>query len=439
MGISSLFRKGQSARQSVISTRRSSAVIENLEDRTLMSTYYVATGGSNDASGSIKAPLKTIQYAINKAKDGDTINVRGGDYRLSSGLRITKGLTIQGYGSEKVRIIAPTSDANIENAVNTGEADNVRLRKLDISGGYYYAIKSEGGDRLLIDRCRVHDSGRDVIKLTPGTDRSIIQNTRIYNSGRRDPSNAEGIDAVNANDAILRDSTIYDTTTNGVYYKGGSRNTIIERNRITRTGHSAILLGQSTDPEFFSDNNPNHYESINGIVRNNVVWNVEGAGVGAWGALNARIYNNTLYNVAKTYFGGLLVQSENDLASRNVSLRNNIVVVGGNRPILNIREGGLTGDFDSNYNLFSRINGSGSTVVDEVHGYNGGIAGWKAMGFDTRTLTGNPKLDAGRGYRLSSSSSAINRGITLSAVTNDLDKQSRPLSGRTDIGADERA
>jgi len=44
-------------------------------------TYFVSNNGSDDALGSINAPLKSIQMAVNKSKPGDLIIIRGGVYR----------------------------------------------------------------------------------------------------------------------------------------------------------------------------------------------------------------------------------------------------------------------------------------------------------------------------------------------------------------------
>ena len=81
-----------------------------------------------------------------------------------------------------------------------------------------------------------------MIKLTPATDYSQIVRNEIYNSGLRDGSNAEGIDAVQANYASFRKNYVHDTATNGVYFKGGSVHTRDreEHRRADRTlGHPA--------------------------------------------------------------------------------------------------------------------------------------------------------------------------------------------------------
>lgn len=51
-------------------------------------TYYVATDGNDLGDGSIGAPFGTFDYAIDQTSPGDTIFVRGGNYSLSTRVRI---------------------------------------------------------------------------------------------------------------------------------------------------------------------------------------------------------------------------------------------------------------------------------------------------------------------------------------------------------------
>tara|TARA_R110002072_G_scaffold284006_1_gene447787 strand:+ start:7505 stop:8812 length:1308 start_codon:yes stop_codon:yes gene_type:complete len=52
-------------------------------------TYFIATDGSDDQSGTIEEPFGTFDHAIRIAEAGDTIFVRGGKYTLSHGIEIS--------------------------------------------------------------------------------------------------------------------------------------------------------------------------------------------------------------------------------------------------------------------------------------------------------------------------------------------------------------
>lgn len=81
---------------------------EALESRTLLSTIYVATNGSDSADGSLGAPFRTIQQAAQRAEPGDTVLVRGGTYRETvtparSGTS-SRPITYKPYNGERVTI-----------------------------------------------------------------------------------------------------------------------------------------------------------------------------------------------------------------------------------------------------------------------------------------------------------------------------------------------
>lgn len=62
---------------------------------------FVATTGSNSASGTRSAPLRTLGAAVQKARSGRTIVLRGGTYRESVGM-VGKRVDIQSYPGERV-------------------------------------------------------------------------------------------------------------------------------------------------------------------------------------------------------------------------------------------------------------------------------------------------------------------------------------------------
>ena len=59
-------------------TRR--AVLEVLEERQLLSTYYVSPDGSDSAAGGSSTPWATLQNAANQVQAGDVVQVAAGDY-----------------------------------------------------------------------------------------------------------------------------------------------------------------------------------------------------------------------------------------------------------------------------------------------------------------------------------------------------------------------
>ena len=72
----------------------------------LCATYYVAPTGSDSAAGTLAAPYKSIQVAVDKAAAGDSILLRGGTYSPTKNIQIKKSgtssarITLAAYQSE---------------------------------------------------------------------------------------------------------------------------------------------------------------------------------------------------------------------------------------------------------------------------------------------------------------------------------------------------
>jgi hypothetical protein len=71
--------------------------------------YYVATNGSDAASGAIGAPFKTITYAVTQMGAGDTCFIRGGTYHEVVSFSGKNNLTFTAYPGETV-----TMDGTVE-------------------------------------------------------------------------------------------------------------------------------------------------------------------------------------------------------------------------------------------------------------------------------------------------------------------------------------
>jgi hypothetical protein len=204
------------------------------------------------------------------------------------------------------------------------ETSGVTLRGLEVSGGFYAVYLGSQWDyddtpldnlaahSVVIEDCVLHDAGRDVVKIPAGCDDVTIRRCEIYNSGTGYPDgtpqeekNAEGIDAVNADDMHVSDTYIHDTATTCLYVKGGSIGTVIERTRVERCGDLGIVLGFDTSPEFFDlTANPGYYESIGGVVRNCVIADTGLAGLGLYATRDAHLLHNTVMRAGRQRAGG---------------------------------------------------------------------------------------------------------------------------------------
>src|SRR4051812_6092641 len=90
-------------------SRIRAAACEALESRTLLSaSYFVAANGSDNNSGTISAPFRTIQRAANVALAGDKVEIRSGTYHEDVIPRHSgapgKPIVFEAYNGENVTV-----------------------------------------------------------------------------------------------------------------------------------------------------------------------------------------------------------------------------------------------------------------------------------------------------------------------------------------------
>lgn len=431
-------------------------------------TWYVATNGNDNNVGSLSNPFKTLPAAIDAANPGDVILLRGGNY-VSQEIRINKSnLYIKSYPGEWAVITAVTNVEDVSSCLwyNEPETSGGTLERLEIVGGYYYAVKFEtnwdwdnsvpfsqrrGVSNVTVKDCNIHHSGRDAIKLTPACANISILNCDIHHTGVGPGAlidlNAEGIDNVNAPNLTVRGCHIHDVATTGIYVKGGGRNCIIEGNVVENCGEGGIYLGFYTDAEWFDTNsNPTYFENINGLVINNLIVNTQHAGLGLWGAKDAQVYNNTVINGGQAEHAGLFLNTtdvwlDDDhsarVGSQNIRVQNNIFVQSATQTLalVRVREGALAGNSNViDNNIYYDPNGA-VFLDDNLDWQEWSLAQWKSQTFrDLHSFDTDPKLNAT--HHLLAGSPCINAGVNLPMVTRDLDGHLR-TDGANDIGADE--
>jgi hypothetical protein len=443
--------------------------------------WFVSPDGSDDnGTGSIAQPFRTIGHVLAPANGiveaGDTVTLRGpaGNNTYNEcEVRLRLPLTLRSHAGEMAHIHCDISNVDTVAVQIDPGASGSRLSRLEISGGYYYGVflqtdweqgANEAGHGpldVIIEDSKIHDTGRDAIKITPHSDRATIRRCEIWNSGAiyppgtpLDDKNAEGIDNVNGSGMVVEDSWIHDTATTGVYFKGGAADVIVQRNRIVNPGFAGILVGFDTSPEYFDlDINPGYHEAIRGIVRNNIIVGGAYSGIGLYASRDAVVVNNTIIGTAAEghaaiYFGVTFQDwDENALrpANTNPLIRNNLIVQDG-RPCIAIRYSdelgglsGLDGSPGTDHNAF-HDDQSACEFIDRRPGSpldgGGTLAQWRShTGTDAESF--EAPLPLSPDGHLLPGNPAINAGEARADVTDDIDGQ--PRSGPNDIGADELA
>ena len=400
--------------------------------------YVSPSGNDAAATGSIDKPFKSINAALATAQPGDTVILRGGTYREGINVRIRQpNITIKSAKGEWAVIDLTVYDSRHDEDSGVYfdvDSSGGKLQSVEVIGGFYAVCletRWDWGDRnnrtgasnITIEDCIVHDSRYDVIKVKPNCNNVIIRYNEIYNSGQafagrpqNGEDNAEGIDNVNGNNMTVHNNYIHDICSNAIYAKGGAMDVLIENNRIEKAYGAGIMVGFDTSPEYFDlTKNPNYYENIRGIVRNNLIINTGWEGIGLYGSKDAQIYNNTLVNVANggqyhsaIYFG-LTYQDWESYAGRpanvNPNIHHNIICQPSSivRPMIEIRYanelGGMSA-LDGSPVMYSNcyyVAGKSAVFTDRRPRSileDAGLAAWQFhIGGDDGSLEVDPALD----------------------------------------------
>ncbi|WP_165967308.1 right-handed parallel beta-helix repeat-containing protein [Luteimonas aestuarii] len=409
-------------------------------------TWHVSHAGDDDkGKGSEARPFRTLMRVFNTSngvvRAGDTVLVHGGGPRYDEcDVRLRVPVTLRSAPGPRAHIHCDLDQENTVTVQVDPGASGSRVSNLEISGGYFYGVMLQtyweqggptdqaGASDVVLEDLLIHGTGRDGIKITPKSNRATIRRVEIHSTGQRDASNADGIDNVNGDGMVVEDSYIHDTATTGLYFKGGARDVLVQRNRIENTGDAGILVGFDTSVQFFDlDANPGYYEAIRGTVRNNVIRNTGYSGIGLYASKDAVVANNTIIDAGRkghaAIFFGIVFQDWDDKAGRppntNATIRNNLVVQSGGNCV-EIRHSpelgglvGLEGAPGLDWNGYP-TRGGGCRFVDHrpgtpMVGARGDFERWRArMGADAhsvladfaldeqgRPLPGSPALGAG--------------------------------------------
>ncbi|MDX1948586.1 MAG: Calx-beta domain-containing protein [Pirellulaceae bacterium] len=457
----------------IAARRRQLGRIECLEVRQLMaSDFYVAPTGDDWAAGTLAAPFQTIRRALDAAQPGDTITLRGGVHQGGINIDIDN-LTIRSQPGEWAVIESPLTeltDGRANSVIRYGfDVVGGRLENLEITGGYWYGVMfwdwwdptweagstHIGASGITLEGVKVHNTGVDGIKITPGANDITILNSEIHSTGRRTASSADGIDNNNGDRMVARGNYLHDIPSIGILTSGGAEEVLIEQNLVQDTAGAGIVVGYYSELEWLEPAaNPGYFASIDTIARNNIVVDAGQAGIGIYGALDALVYNNTLVNAADDaqapiQFGGYDMWVSNTapsyyhVASVNPTVVNNIVVTNpdNHTRMVDIREGSIAGPLTLDYNLYFGSSTRGVLFIDRNLTGDGTpeqtFSQWQAnYGYDTHSLVANPLLDAD--WHLTAASPAIGKALALAGLTDDFDGNPRLADPpRPDLGADE--
>lgn len=391
----------------------------------LSADYYVAPDGDNNHPGSITEPWETLQHAAGQMLPGDQLHVRAGNYagmHLTTSGTAASSIRIGPYNGETV--VIDTDNPITPDGINLEGASYVIVEGLRVEGATRAGIRAVLCEHVRIGNNEVIDNGRW------GIFTGFCDDLLIHDNVASGSVDEHGIYVSNSGDRpIIRDNIIFNNHANGIHANGDISQggdgiiseAVIERNIIFNNGEAG---GSAINLDGVQDS----------VIRNNLIYATHASGIslyqidGGGASTNNRVLNNTVL-VASDGRWALNIQN----GSTGNQVFNNILYSAHNfRGSIDIDADALVG-FVSDHNLVMdrfTIDG-GNSIID--------LADWQALGQDLNSAVSTPELifvDPGiDNYHPAPEGPAVDTGLILGDVTDDLNRNPRPAGASHDIGA----
>lgn len=420
-------------------------------------TLYIANNGNDQNPGTmLAAPLRTIDGAARIALPGDIIELRAGSY---TGTTISRPgsaqawITLRPHNKEKVKIFSarpgrptlyfyhPTCDEYAPPGRPCQAMywiiEGLEVEGSGAGGSEDYVVKIDTPSVKLIGN-NLWGSAADIIKLVHTANDVEILNNEIHHPRAKPGANAQGVDITGASRTRVAYNYVHDIPSIGMYAKGNARNTVFENNRVENIWSHGIMLGQETDAHRLRDG---RYETYDGVIRNNIIVSTGWSCFATSSSRNVRIYNNSCYKTGGELHGAVLVSNESEVhqAGTQIDIRNNIIHVDGDRPVVKISNNALTDQstltMDNNIYWSHR----GAQAVRFTWRDRGmesvAFDAWRKSGQDKASLVVDPQYADAVTLKIKSSSPAAGSGFNLESVTVDYGGASRACQTQKSIGA----
>lgn len=335
----------------------------------------------------------------------------------------------------------------IENTATNGNAHGIAI---------YGDDPSQSIHNLLID-------GNEIKRCILGWSESLVLNGNVRNftvtNNTIHDNNNIGIDFIGhegicstpsldrARDGVCAYNTIYniDTSTNpayngdrggdGIYVDGGTR-IIIEGNRVYNCNIGIEIASEHAGQD-------TSYVT----VRNNIVFknHIMGIAMGGYdihrgSTISCNIIGNTLYHndILSEGNGEICLQYD----TQNNTIKNNILVAHHQNLFISNNFTANTGN-EVDYNLYYGPGGENAAQWQWKKNYYNGFTNWQNSSLqDAHSVFADPRLTApeSENFHIRRYSPAVGKGIQLMDALigrYDIDKQTRIMGGKIDIGADE--
>ncbi len=299
-----------------------------------LQVIHVSLAGSNTASGSESAPLRTIQEAVNRATPGTTIMVEAGTYVETVKFNVSglpgapiSLISVDGPGAAK---IVPNADTTRKATIAAFGEENIVISGFDVSGGGRLEngiqFGMNGTDftdmtaNIVIKDNIVHDTVRDGIKVSHGDYVYIVDNT-VSHAGD------QGIDFVAVNNSVIaRNDVSYITgSAPALFVKAGSTNILIAQNHVSHAASDGITVGGWTGGSTWMRPGFTEWQAKNVLVIDNHVEDCGKRPLNILGGQDSQIIHNWLESNPDYYYVVTIAPDDStpSLNSKNILLKDN--------------------------------------------------------------------------------------------------------------------
>lgn len=329
-----------------------------------ITVFQAVPGRSACADGWTPRPGRTVrvksvaelEQAVGSARSGDTLLLAEGDYALRRTIDITTAnVTIRGRQGDPHRVVlhgqGMTGD-RVGVALSIS-APGVAVADLTIRDVGFHAIQvrgERGASGFVLHHARVLDTGQQLLKVSVAArplyaDDGLVACSDFSYTTSAPSDYTNGVDVLAGKGWVIRDNRF--TRIRGPEAGGwasgptilawkASEDTLVERNVIVDS-FRGIALGLTADGDGLARHRTREYDHLRGIVRNNVIVNLNSwadEAIEANAARDARIEHNTVL-----VQGGVSWSIAARFPSASALIRNNLT----NRQILS-RNGGQLED-----------------------------------------------------------------------------------------------
>jgi len=394
---------------------------------------HVAIGGDDANPGTEGSPWATIQHAVDSVGPGDRILVHAGTYdgaRIESSGLPGAPITLTAGPGEAVSIEQPGSACVHDSTVELETFDSPFIvswwivEGFEIVGGSRSGVDLRFTEDVVVRGNTVHGSGLTGI-FTAFSDRPLIEGNESFGNGEHGIYHSNSGD-----DPVIRGNRLHDNAAAGIHM-----------NADASQGGDGIITGALVEKNVIHDNGTAGGAGINldgvsdSVFANNLIYEEDASGFAVFQQDGAVCSSDNLFahNTVMTTDDGRWAFVMPDPGCTGNRVIDNVFWTDhffrGSIAIWAARPAGFEAHHNAVMDRFS-IDG-GDTVID--------LAAWQALGHGAGSFLATPGelfVDAAGGdFHLASGGPAVDAGVTLAEVTEDLEGAPRPQGTASDPGA----